>query len=77
MLHLIKKLIMTIHTHPFLEGPLVFLPVPTPSFRDQLKLKHTLLEIALNSPALSRIGNTLSYLTPAKIIEKLPPKAER
>lgn len=32
--------IMTVHTHPVLEGPFVFLSVPTPSFWDQLKLKN-------------------------------------
>lgn len=32
---------MTVHTHPVLEGPFVFLSVPTPSFWDQLKLKKT------------------------------------
>ena len=42
---------MTIYTHPVLEGPFVFLPVPTPSFRDQLKLKNKLLEITQNCPS--------------------------
>lgn len=35
-----QKDIMTVHTHPVLEGPFVFLSVPTPSFWDQLKLKN-------------------------------------
>lgn len=50
-IHIIKKLLMTIHTHPILEVPFVFLPVPTPSLRDQLKLKETISERTQNCEA--------------------------
>lgn len=48
--YLIKKLIVSIHTHPVLEGPFALFPVPTPSLRNQLKFKNKLLVMARNCP---------------------------
>lgn len=68
---------MTNRTHPVLEGPLVFLSVPTPSLRDQLKLKDKLLEITLNYLVSSRQGNALLYLNTRKKYSKVDRKAAR
>lgn len=66
---------MTIHTHPVLEGPFVFLPIPTPSLRDQLKLKRQDIRDSTKRPVSPWLGTILLYLTPAKKILKSCPKS--
>lgn len=72
MLRLIKKLIKPIHTHPVVEGPFVFVSVPAPSLRDQLKLKKDKLVLrdSTKLPVSPRLGNKRQF----KITEKLRTK---
>lgn len=58
ILNFVIKYIMTVHAHPVLEGPFVFLPVPTPSFGDQLKLKNNVRD-GRKLPGSSRLGRML------------------
>lgn len=65
---LFKTVDMTIFTHPVLKGPCVFLSVPTPSLRNQLKLKDNIKKLlhsysgAVSKPrSLSQCSRKTTY----------------